>query len=427
MLPPGPRNALWQTLRYLRDPMGWIASMSKRYGDPFTVPTLVRPLVLTGSTDGVRSIFSAEPDTFSPFAGETGVALLGRGSMLLQYGQPHRRARRLMQPPFHGARMRAYGERMGEIAVARLRHAPRGPFDIEELFRAISLEVILATVFGVGAARMEQTGRSVLSMIKSFGPLVASFTFLRNRFFPPWRRFKRLMAEVHGLLREQIAARKEGGPGEDICGLLVAARDEDGQPMDDQEIVEQLVTLVMAGHETTATALAWAVDEVWRQPALLERLRDSLSPDPERLAANKLLDAVCAETLRLRPLIPIVGRKLEKPFQLADHTLPAGVGVGACLAMAHRREDLYPEPDAFRPERFLDGRSFSPQEYFPWGGGARRCLGAAFALYEMKIVLGKLILGGELQLASPERARLAVRPATLGPRGGVKVVYSPSA
>jgi cytochrome P450 len=409
----------------MRDPTGWIARMAKKYGDPFTVPTLVRPLVLTATTEGVKRVFGADPDTFSPFAGEMGAPLLGRGSMLLQSGAPHKRARKLMQPPFHGARMRAYGQRMAEIAVARLGRAPSGRFDIEELFRGISLEVILATVFGVGAAKIEETGGSVLSLIKSFGPLIASFAFLRNRFFPPWRRFKRRMAEVRGFLGEQIAARKQNGPGEDICGLLVSARDEDGQPMDDEEIIDQLVTLVMAGHETTATALAWAVDEVWRQPELLARLRDTLSPDPEKLATDKLLDAVCAETLRLRPLVPIVGRNLEQPFELGGHMLPAGVGVGACLLMAHRREDLYPDPDAFRPERFLDGRSFSPSEYFPWGGGARRCLGAAFALYEMKIVLGQLILGGELQLASPERARCGVRPATIGPKGGVKVTYAP--
>jgi cytochrome P450 len=330
-----------------------------------------------------------------------------------------------MQPPFHGARMRAYGQRMGEIAVAHLRRA-RGRFDIEEMFRGISLEVIMATVFGVGANKTAETGQSVLQMIRSFNPIVASFTFLRSRFFPPWRKFQRLMGDVHRLLREQIEARKQNGPGEDICGLLVAARDDQGQPMDDQEIVEQLVTMVMAGHETTATALAWAVDEIWRQPKLLSRLRESLSPDPEKLATDKLLDAVCAETLRLRPLIPIVGRKLERPFELCGHELPAGVGVGALLAVAHRNEELYPEPDEFRPERFLDGRSFSPQEYFPWGGGARRCLGAAFALYEMKIVLGKLILSGELKLASEARGRFSVRPGTLGPKGGIKVVYTPA-
>jgi cytochrome P450 len=426
MLPPGPRGVIWQTLRYMLDPTGWIRKMGARYGDLFTVPTVVRPLVLTSSTEGVRTVFGADPDTFSPFAGESGVPLLGRGSMLLQSGQPHRRARRLMQPPFHGARMRAYGQRMGEIAVVHLARAPRGVFDIEELFRGISLEVIMSTVFGVGAANAKKTGDRVLSMIRSFGPLIASFTFLRNRIFPPWRRFRRLMDEVHELLRAQIAARKQDGPGEDICGLLVAARDEDGRPMDDQEIVEQLVTLVMAGHETTATALAWAVDEVWRQPELLERLRGGLSPDPDQLATDKLLDAVCAETLRLHPLVPIVARNVERPFEIGGYTVPPGVGVGACLSLSHRREDLYPEADEFRPERFLDGRSFSPQEYFPFGGGARRCLGAAFALYEMKIVLGKVILSGELTLASPERARAGVRPATIGPKGGIKVVYTPA-
>jgi cytochrome P450 len=424
MLPPGPRGALVSTLAYMRDPTGWIARMAKKYGDPFTVPTLVRPLVLTASPDGVKSIFAADPDTFSPFAGEMGLELLGRGSMLLQFGAPHRRARKLMQPPFHGARMRAYGQRMGELAEVHLRRAPEGVFDIEQLFRGISLDVILATIFGVGASGMEETASSVLSLIKAFSPLVATFAFLRKGYFPPWRRFQRLMAEVHGLLREQIAARKQSGSSEDICGLLVAARDEDGQPMDDQEIVEQLVTMVMAGHETTATALAWAVDEVWRQPELLERLRGSLSPDPDRLVADKLLDAVCSETLRLHPLIPIVGRKLEREFELCGHQIPAGAGVGACLQVAHHREESFPEPSQFRPERFLDGRSYSPYEYFPWGGGARRCLGAAFAHYEMKIVLGKLILAGELALASPERARSSVRPATLGPKGGIKVTFT---
>ena len=203
-LPPGPRGALWQSLRYLRDPMGMIATAAKEYGDPFTVPTLVRPLVLTGSPEGVRAIFGADPDTFSPFAGEMGVALVGRGSMLLQHGSRHRRARKLTQPMFHGARMRAYGQRMAEIAEANFRRAPRRAFDIEEVFRTISLEVILSTVFGVDAAALKPTRESVLSMIRAFNPLIAMFAFLRRGFFPPWRRFERLKAEVQRLLRDQM-------------------------------------------------------------------------------------------------------------------------------------------------------------------------------------------------------------------------------
>jgi cytochrome P450 len=409
-------------LRYLREPIAFAEPLLKKYGDPFTVPTLLRPMVVTASTEGVRAIFSGDPDTFSPFAGNAGIALLGRGSVLLQQGATHRRSRKLMQPPFHGARMRSYGEKMAEIAEGNLKRAPAGRFDIEEVFRRISLEVILATVFGV--TEIDKTRESVLAMIRSFSPLLTLFHFLQRRFFPPWRRFQRLMAEVRSLIGAEIDRRKQA-PGEDICSLLVAARDEEGNPMDDQEIIDQLVTMVMAGHETTATALAWAVDEVWRQPELLERLRQSLSPEPEKLAADKLLDAVCAETLRIRPLLPIVSRNLEKPFELGGYTIPAGVGVGACIALVHQREDLYPEPHVFKPERFLDGRNFTPHEYFPWGGGARRCLGAAFALYEMKIVLGRLILGGKLELASPARARYQARAATIGPKGGVQVVYTP--
>jgi cytochrome P450 len=421
MLPPGPRGALWTTFRYLKNPEGTLFAMGKKYGDVFTVPTLVRPLVVAASPETVRSIFAADPDTFSPFAGEMGVPLLGRGSVLLQAGAKHRRARKLMQPPFHGARMRTYAQRMGEIAAQRLAAAPKGQFDCEELFRGISLQVILSTVFGVEEPTL---GERVLEFIKAFSPLVASFAFLRGRWFPHWRRFLRLQSDVQGMLRTLIDERKRA-PGTDIASLLVAARDEEGQPLDDQEIVEQLVTLVIAGHETTATALAWAVDEVFRQPALVERLRDSLDGNPEQLASNKLLDAVCAETLRIHPLVPIVGRNLERPFELAGYTIPAGVGVGACPTLAHRREDLYPDAGTFKPERFLDGRNFSPHEYLPFGGGARRCVGAAFAFYEMKIVFGTLLLQGDLRLVSPVRAATGVRPATVGPRGGVKVRYTP--
>jgi cytochrome P450 len=405
-----------------------MTSLAERYGDPFTLPTLVRPLVVTASPESIRSIFSADPDGFSPFGADGFLPILGAGSILVQSGATHRRARKLMQSPFHGARMRAYGGAMAEIAVRHFAAAPAGRFDVEQLFRGISLEAILRTVFGVnGQERVREARGAVLSAIAGFGPTLAIFSALRRSFFPPWRRFQRLLGEARDFLRGEIVARRAAPGGDDICGLLAAARDEDGQPMDDDEIVQQLFTMVVAGHETTATALAWAVDELWRDPPLLSRLREQLQPtggDPEKLAADKLLDAVCAETLRLRPLLPIVARNLERPFSLAGRELPAGVGVGACMVLAHRNPDLYPEPEAFRPERFLDGRNFSPAEYFPWGGGARRCLGAAFALYEMKIVLGTLVLRGRLELASPARARSAARAATIGPKGGIKVVYT---
>jgi cytochrome P450 len=424
-LPPGPKSAVWQTLRYLRDPDGMVSSLVARYGDPFTLPTLQGPLVVTGAPDGIKAIFGADPETFSPYGAEGFLPVLGRGSILVQHGTTHRRSRKLMQPPFHGARMRAYGAAMAETALRHFAAAPARPFDVERLFRDISLEVILRTVFGLGEERVAPARGAVLDGIAAFSPMLAVFSWLRRSFFPPWRRFVRLLGAVHEMLRGEIAARKAAPGGTDICALLVAARDEDGRPMEDQEIVEQLFTMVVAGHETTATALSWAVDELWRDPALLQRAREALRPtggDPDKLAAEPLLDAICTETLRMRPLVPVIGRRLEKPFTLAGRELSPGVGVGACVLSAHRRPEVYPDPDRFSPERFLNGKAFSPYEYLPWGGGARRCLGAAFAEYELKIVLGTLILNGTLELTGP-RARFGTRAATIGPKGGVKVTY----
>ncbi|MCY0986950.1 cytochrome P450 [Nannocystis sp. ILAH1] len=427
-LPPGPRSELWQTLRYLRDPVGSILDLGRRHGDLFTLRSLGGAIVVASAPEAVRAIFSAEPDTFAPFAADAMAPVLGRGSVLLQHGAAHRRARKLMQPPFHGARMRAYGATMRDSARAHLEALPCGRrVPIEDVFRDISLDVIIRTIFGVSAGeRVAACGRGVRDTIAAFGPLIATFRALQRDFagFGPWARFRRLLGGVHDLLRQEIAARDPARPGDDILSLLVAARDESGAAMDEQEIVEQLFTMVIAGHETTATALAWAVDELLRQPELLGGLGEELRPlggDPDRIAQSPLLDAVCAETLRLHPLIPLVSRKLLRPFEVGGHLLPAGTGLGACLLLVHLREARYPEPLRFRPQRFLGGKHPPPHEYLPFGGGARRCLGAAFALHEMKVVLATLILEFELELAAAP-ARTGVRAATIGPKGGVPVV-----
>jgi cytochrome P450 len=433
-LPPGPRSALWQTLRYLRDPVGTVLDLLRRYGDPFTFPIPGRPLVVTGQPERIRAIFGADPDTFESMADEVMHAFIGRGSVLAQSGAPHRRARKLMQPPFHGARLSAYGSAMQAATRTHLARAPRGrAFPSEELFRHISLEVIVRTIFGVdGADRVHTVGRAVLEAIRAFGPLLVLFRFLHRDFFGfgPWARWKRQKGRAHALLREQIAVRRASPePGSDVLSLLVQARDEEGAPMEEQEIVEQLFTMVIAGHETTATALAWAVDELYRDEPLLERLRAELSTtdgDPEKVAKAPLLDAVCQETLRTKPLVPLVSRALRRDFVLDGIVQPAGVAVAACTVAAHRREDVYPAPERFRPERFLDGKATPPLGTFlPFGGGARRCLGATFALYEMKQVLATFVReAGPVRLASPKRARFGARTATIGPRGGVPVVLA---
>ncbi|MDC0668331.1 cytochrome P450 [Nannocystis radixulma] len=427
-LPDGPKSKVLATLRYLRDPVGSIVDLGRRHGDLFTIPNLAGPIVVAAAPSAIRAIFAAEPDTFAPFAADSMAPVLGRGSILIQHGAAHRRARKLMQPPFHGARMRAYGATMRDSSHAHLAARPLGrPFPVEDVFRDISLDVIIRTIFGVATGeRIAACRRGVRESIAAFGPLLATFTSLQREFggWGPWARFRRLLTGVHDLLRQEIAARDPARPGDDILSLLVAARDESGAAMDEQEIVEQLFTMVIAGHETTATALAWAIDEMLRQPELLGQLREELRPigvDPDRLAQSPLLDAVCAETLRLHPLIPLVTRKLLRPFEVGGHALPEGVGLGACLLLAHLREERYPQATAFRPQRFLAGKQPSPHEYLPFGGGARRCLGAAFALHEMKIVLATVLLEFELELTTAP-ARTSVRAATIGPRGGVPVV-----
>lgn len=364
-LPPGPKSALWQTLRYLRDPVGTVLDLLRRYGDPFTFPMPGRPLVITAVPERIKSIFAEDPETFESMATDPMVAVLGRGSLLVQSGAPHRRARKLMQPPFHGARLAAYGAAMQATARDHLARAPKGQrVVVEDLFRRISLEVIVRTIFGVAHnERVAAVGRVVLDGIAAFSPPLAMFSFLRRRFFGfgPWARFQRLHGAAHAMLREEIAARRAAAtPGEDILSLLLAARDEEGAPMEEQEIVDQLFTMVLAGQETTATALAWAVDELYRDRALLERLRGEVVATglrPEEVARAPLLDAVCQETLRLRPLIPLVSRGLARPLMLDGIELPAGAGIAACLVAAHLDPDVYPEPEAFRPDRFLGGPS----------------------------------------------------------------------
>lgn len=427
-LPPGPKSGLLGMIGYVRDPEGLVLGL-RRYGEPLTMPALGGPpIVIVWSPEHVKAMFSADPDTFAPYAAEAMEPVLGRGSVLLQHGPAHRRARRLLQPPFHSTRIAAYG---GTIHEATLRHLSEAPTDrsfaIEEVFREISIDVIIRSIFGIGTSDgVEGCRRGILDSMAAFSPLLALFGALRKNFwgFGPWAKFQALLGTVHEMLRAEIRARREGELGSDILSLLVAARDEDGQPMDEQEIVEQLFTMVVAGHETTATALAWAVNEVLLQPAIVDQLTSQLEPlknDPDAIAKLPLLDQVCAETLRLHPLAPMVSRKLLRPFEIAGYQLPVGTGLGAALLLSHYREEVFPEPSEFRPSRFADGKSYSPYEYFPWGGGAKRCLGATLAYHEMKIVLGTLLLECRLELEQPKRARPEPRQATVGPKGGVRV------
>jgi cytochrome P450 len=426
MLPPESRQpGAIQFLRFATQPLAYLERCERRLGDVFTMRLPGHGLfVLTGVPALIKQIFTGDDEVL--LAGKAnGVLepLVGKHSVLLLDGAPHLRQRRLLSPPLRGERMHAYAGLIADIAAAEIARMPRDrPFALHPHMQAITLDVILRAVFGIDeGARMAALRQLIIEVLE---PPPALLTFVPPRYldvpFSPFRRFLRRRAALAGALGDVIATRrKSGASGADILSLLLAARDDDGHPMSDAELVDELITMLAAGHETTATALSWLFACLLENPAVESRLRDELAaaPDP---ASVSYLDAVIKETLRLRPIVPDVVRRLERPMRFAGFDLPAGVHLTPCIHLAHRRADIYPEPARFRPERFLDLRP-DPYAWLPFGGGIRRCLGMAFALYEMKIVSAALLSRLRLRLDRPGTVRVVRRSVTLAPRHGTRV------
>jgi cytochrome P450 family 110 len=433
-LPPGPRNVLLSTLKYLRDPYRSLLEGERRYGDPFFWPSFLGPMVVTGHPEGIRTVFSADPDIYLAIGAELLAPVLGESNLILLSGERHRAMRKLQTPPFHGARMRAYGQIILDVAEEQMGRWPSDrPFDAHRTMQEISLQVILRAVLGLGEAEQRQTFKTaILELIAALKP---SFMFMRALRRPfgglgPWARFQRKIAQMTALLNEEVRARRaDGQQREDIMSLLMAARYEDGSPLDDRELFEQVVSLIGAGHETTASSLAFALHHIHRHPSVKQRLVAELAAlpagpmDPETVTRLPYLGAVCNETLRLEPVAPLIGRTLRQELTLQGHQLPPGIAVAVGIINVHRRADVFADPDSFRPERFLE-RTFGPFEFLPFGGGARRCLGAAFATYEMKLVLATALRSRQLSLASEGPLRVVVRNTTVGPAGGVQMRFA---
>ena len=430
MLPPGPRQpSVVQLVEFARRPLEWLEACGRRFGDPFTARLPGHGTFVFAAAPGlIKEILTGDDEVLQ--AGKANAMLeplVGRYSVLLLDGPPHLRQRRLLSPPLRGERMQAYAGLIAEIAAAEVARMPRsGAFALHGHMQAIALDVILRAVFGVEeGARMTALRRLILEVLE---PPPALLTFVPPKYldvpFSPFRTFLRRRAALAVALREVVAVRRAaGGGGADILSLLLAARDADGRPMSDEELVDELVTMLAAGHETTATALSWTFACVLEHPAVEARLRDEIAgaaADPAALAALPWLDAVVKETLRLRPIVPDVVRKLQAPMRFAGFDLPAGVSLAPCIHLAHWRAEVYPEPERFRPERFLDLRP-DPYAWLPFGGGIRRCLGMAFALYEMKIVIGVVLARLRLRLDRPGTVRVIRRSVTLAPRGGTRV------
>jgi cytochrome P450 len=429
-LPPGPRSALLQSVLLTRDNLGHVARCLRRYGDPFTLPVLYTTWVITSDPEEARRIFTAAPELFGPMAGDEVRFLLGDASFPRLSGEPHLASRRLLAPPFLGARMRAYGRIMADAAIREFGRVPSGAeFRAQDTGQAISLDVILEAVFGVSdRERKARFRHSIIELLSSQAGVLIMLRPLQREFggFGPYARVQRRKRAFDALVFEELAQRRRAASdGPDVLHMMMAARRADGSAMTDDELRDQLFFLLLAGHETSAVSMAWALYELHRHPAALDRLRaevDALGPDaePDALAALPYLDAVCNETLRLHPLLAFVPRLLRQPFELKGYRIPSGVQVAVGIGLVHGREDLYPEPTRFRPERFLE-RKFSPFEFLPFGGGARRCLGAAFAVHEMKIVLATILRDHRLTLLDTGPVRHVLRSASLGAETGIRM------
>jgi cytochrome P450 len=412
----------------LLDPTVSLSQLVRKYGDPFSFPTTFGRMVVAVAPEGNKTILTADPDSLVPSAGDS-LDFIFKKSMLLTYGEEHKRARKLLMPPFHGARMRAYGNLMRATAKRWAETwQPGKPFKMIDTTQAITLDVIIEAVFGVsGDERVQKFRQGILALFGGFSPLLF-FKATRRSFFGlgPWAKFARHMETLRELVFALIAEHRATLEGrEDILSLLIAARDEAGQGLSEQDIMDQLLTIVFAGHETTAVMLAWAFYFLHKNPDTLDRLRKETAalgadPEPETIVKQPYLEAVINETLRLYPPVHVAHRRTLQPMSLLGYELPAGTVVAAGIFATHRIESLYPEPEKFSPERFLS-RTFSPFEFLPWGGGARRCLGAAFAMYEMKIVLYTILKEFELRLLETAPIRLEHRPGTVGPKGGIRM------
>jgi cytochrome P450 len=424
--------------RFLAQPGTFLDAAKRRHGTPFTVRLFEgRTVVITDDPATIRQVFTGDPEKLLAGAGnEVLRPLLGPRSVLTLDEPEHMRQRRLLLPPFHGERMRLYGELIRDATERQTAAWPTGsPFPAQRSMQAITLEVIMRAVFGVTErARLDEIATPLRRLLDSLADQRWLFALQfassrRNGPLSAWRRFReRLLGPADAVLYAEIAARRaDTGSAErdDILSLLLSARDEDGVGLTDSELRDELMTLLLAGHETTATSLSWTLERLSRHPRALARLVEEIRSGGEDGPAD-YLDATIKETLRLRPVVPAVVRRLVEPTELGGRVLPAGVNVAPSIYLTHRNPAIYPEPESFRPERFLE-RPAGTYEWIPFGGGTRRCLGASFALFEMRIALRTILERLDLAASDDPDERIARRAVTFSPGRGGRIAVSPRA
>ncbi len=436
-MPPGPRApALLQTIAWTLAPTWFMDRCAARLGEIWTMtfaPSGMR-FVMVSDPEAVKRIFTAPPEVAPSAAGNSPVRpVMGAHSVLVLTGPEHMRQRKLLLPPFHGERMREYEQVIVEATRRDMASWPLGsPMSLHARTRAVTLEVILRAVFGVDGKRMGPLAKAIGELMRPMGVVgVLKIALRRPSFERPPGAIGEALDQLDEVIYEELGRRRAVSDlteRTDILSLLLQARDEDGQAMTDAELRDELVTLLLAGHETTATSVAWAVERLVRHPEKLSRLVAEIDAGE----TDDYLNAVVSETLRVRPVVPIVARSLQEDFELGGYRLPAGTTVAPAIYLTNRNPRVYERPAEFMPERFLESQpeTFS---WIPFGGGIRRCIGASFATLEMKLMLRTML--AELEPRLPERAGnpLALlarrgelvrrRAITLVPMSGARVLW----
>ncbi|BAY31191.1 cytochrome P450 [Nostoc carneum NIES-2107] len=430
-LPNGPKSpAFIQTLKWIFQPMQFMEACAKQYGDIFTMQ-LNPPVVFVSNPQALQQILTSDTKEFAApnDQNELFEPLFGKNSVISVSGEEHRRQRQLLMPPFHGDRMRTYGQVINDVTEEVISQWEIDkPFCIRSAMQTITMRVIMQAVFGLyegsRAQELEEILAAILNETSYLNIIALYFPALRIDFGPrsTWGKFLLRKQRVNELLNEEIQERRENpDPSRtDILSLLMAARDEAGEGMSNEELCDQLMTLLVAGHETTATALTWALYWIHQLPSVQQKLLQELdslgeNPDSSIVFKSPYLNAVCSEALRIYPVAMLTfARVARQPVSLCGYDLEPGTVVIGSIYLTHQREDLYPQHQQFKPERFLE-RQFSLYEFLPFGGGARRCIGMAFAQFEMKVVLAKILSSWDLALVDngdvkPKRRGLVTAP-----------------
>jgi cytochrome P450 len=425
-LPPGPRQPrALQTLGWWTRPVSFLERCRARYGKRFTVRLLGGPpFVMLSDPDEVKELFTAPVDVLHPGEGARVLEpVVGKNSVILLDESEHLEQRKLMLPAFHGEKMERLAGLMTEVAEREASLWPRDePIRLHPRLQALTLEIILRAVFGLDRGRRLDALREKLTAILAMGSSPLSLLPMLQRDLggrSTWGRFVRVRADADRLIFELIEERRQdGGDRDDILSMLLAARHEDGSPMSPQEIRDELMTLLVAGHETTASELAWAFERLTRSPNVLARLVEEIDVDD----GDAYLTATIQETLRRRPVLPNAAPRLvKKPVEIGGWAYPVGVCVVANSYLIHHDPAIYPDPYAFRPERFLDEPP-GTYTWIPFGGGRRRCLGASFATLEMKLVLRAVLSHGDVRAGSDGLELSRRRAITLSPGKGARTV-----